>query len=727
VCGGACCGLSEICFANACVSPGKTCYSERDCAGGEYCEPSLGPAKPDDVTPPKPGGVCLLPPPRPGRCLALPPQCSGDGSLPSPPPSGGVACVPACEYHPPKGHLDAVPKWQWGPVAKEYPSFTDVWSTPAVARIYDTNCDGQVNELDPPSVVFVSGDSQGTCCSCGDYVPSLCQTGVLRMLDGGSGKEIWSLAKASPDSTGFAGFSIAVGDMDNDGRLDIAAVTGEGYLVLVNAEGKVVRKSDQPIPPTGKGFGWGGALAIADMDGDGFPEIAYGATVFTTKGGGITLKFNGAGGNGPHPISTFVDLDGAPDGHLELLYGNTAFRSDGTELWHRSDLPEGFPGVGDVDMDGKPDVVLVAKAQVWVLRGATGETYLGPVELTGGGNGGPPTVADFDKDGKREIGVAMQTFYSVVKPDFAKKQLKLLWKTNNHDLSSSVTGSTVFDFEGDGEAEVIYGDECFLWVYDGKTGAVRFATPRSSFTATEASLVADVDGDGRAEMLWVANGASPTGWKCDIAPWNQPDPVLGRPAWTPPSYGPAYRGLILWGDPARGWVGTRSIWNQHTYHVSNICDPRDTACDGPNTYGSIPRREKKNWQVGWLNNFRQNVQDKGLFDAPDATVSLMAECKDPVILHAYVRNMGLALLPAGVEVGFYVKKNGATLLGKATTQAALFPGQVDEVILTTKASDGLSLRDEFFAGVLVDPKAPTFHECRGDNNLSSPRRPLCLD
>jgi hypothetical protein len=54
--------------------------------------------------------------------------------------------------------------------------------------------------------------------------------------------------------------------------------------------------------------------------------------------------------------------------------------------------------------------------------------------------------------------------------------IDVVWQVQNHDLSSSVTGSSVFDFEGDGKAEVIYADECFLWVFDGQTGAVRFAT-----------------------------------------------------------------------------------------------------------------------------------------------------------------------------------------------------------------------------------------------------------
>jgi hypothetical protein len=746
VCGNVCCGSGTICYANACVKPGKECFYQSDCEPNQYCEPGLGPKptpkldagapKGDGGTAPDGGRICSSPPPRSGRCIDLPPKCPAtDAGAPPMTDAGTPACYPACEFRPPKGKLETVVKWSWGPVAKQFPEYTDVWATPTVARLWDANCDGKVNELDPPSVIFVSGDAKGTCCSCDKVLPSSCLTGVLRVLDGASGKELWSLRKASASSTGFAGFSIAVGDVDGDGKLEIAAVTGERHLVLVSSEGKVLRTSDQPIPiPANLGtFGWGGALAIADMDGDGAPELAFGATVFSSAGGKLTLKWTGAkgvgGGSLAQAISTFVDLDGAADNKLELLAGRTAYKADGSELWHRADLPDGFPGVGDFDGDGKPEAVLVANGQVWVLAAATGATLAGPFTLPGGGEGGAPTVADFDKDGKREIGVAMQNFYSVVKPDLAQKSIGLLWKTPNHDLSSSVTGSTVFDFEGDGEAEVIYNDECFLWVYEGKTGAVRFAAPTTSFTATEASLVADVDGDGHAEMLMVSNGANPGagGWKCDVDPWNKPDPASGRPAWVAPSYGPAYRGLTLFADRASSWVATRTLWNQHTYHVTNICDPRDSACDAPTSYGAIPKREKKNWTLSWLNNFRQNVQDKGLFDAPDATVTLAVPCKKPVLLRAYVRNLGLALLPAGVELGFYVVKGGSeTLLGTAKTSIALLAGQAEELTYAAKASDAITLEDTFVARLLIDPKTAPFRECWDTNNASEPAKANCI-
>ena len=38
-----------------------------------------------------------------------------------------------------------------------------------------------------------------------------------------------------------------------------------------------------------------------------------------------------------------------------------------------------------------------------------------------------------------------------------------------------MTGSSVFDFEGDGAAEVVYADEETLWIFDGATGTIEMA------------------------------------------------------------------------------------------------------------------------------------------------------------------------------------------------------------------------------------------------------------
>ena len=198
-------------------------------------------------------------------------------------------------------------------------------------------------------------------------------------------------------------------------------------------------------------FGWGGALSIGDMDNDGWPEISYGPTVFTMSGGSLSLLFTGTLGTGAGATSSlmshFVDLNG--DGVLELLAGNTAYLTSGDPLW-QSTAPDGFTGVADFTADGLPEVVVVRSGNLRVLDGATGDILLGPHDIPGNGSGGPPTIADFNGDGEPEIGVAMQNFYSMMKPDFANNTFADLWSTPNHDNSSSVTGSSVFDFEGDG-------------------------------------------------------------------------------------------------------------------------------------------------------------------------------------------------------------------------------------------------------------------------------------
>jgi PKD repeat protein len=119
------------------------------------------------------------------------------------------------------------------------------------------------------------------------------------------------------------------------------------------------------------------------------------------------------------------------------------------------------------------------------------------------------------------------------------------WSAATSDRSSSVTGSSVFDFDGDGSAEVVYADEYFLCIYRGTDDQVLFETPVGSRTRLELPVIADVDNDNNAEIVVAANN--------DLF------------------HGP-YHGILVFCDANDTWVNTRKIWNQHAYNVTNVND-----------------------------------------------------------------------------------------------------------------------------------------------------------
>ena len=158
---------------------------------------------------------------------------------------------------------------------------------------------------------------------------------------------------------------------------------------------------------------------------------------------------------------------------MELVAGGVAHHMDGSLYWNAGH-GTGYPAVADLDGDGKPNVVSVVGATHAVYAYKHDGTLLwgpkrrqqwrcdsvGPVRWWNAHHCRTSTGMGCLMWQRQEDG------YLVLNGQNGS----VLWQsTATTDTSSRVTGSSVFDFEGDGPAEAVYNDERNLRVYDGKT------------------------------------------------------------------------------------------------------------------------------------------------------------------------------------------------------------------------------------------------------------------
>lgn len=478
------------------------------------------------------------------------------------PPDDDDATPSICEEQAPPDSFSPAVQWEWtAPPGDSGSLFSGSFITPLVGNFTDDNSDGAIDLCDVPDIVVSAVQS----CTYGSGELVLQATGWLHLLSGDDGAEKLTFGAAVD-----AFVSPAFGDIDGDGLPELLAADPAGHLVAFEHDGTLKWTS-----PNVAGYrshfsaAQCTTVAIYDVDAQGLPEIVFGYEVYDASGNRLWgIPGDAAEFDGTYwcVTPTAADLDG--DGQLEVLFGHATYRANGTPYWQLSSFPPAHPHVANLDVDPEPEVFLTNTNGITIVE-HDGAIKFGPVRPTDPNPapncwGKPAVVHDFDGDGAANIAAATCTDYSVY--TVGATGLTAHWSANVQDYSGLAT-ATAFDFLGDAVAEAIYADETQIYVFDGVTGAVSLTSPRQSGTLIEYPVVADVDNDRSAEIVYVSNYQQGTSGAT----------------------------VTVLRDAQDRWIPARRIWNQYSYHVTNVRED-----------GTIPTVMKKSWQQ--LNTFRTNSQ-----------------------------------------------------------------------------------------------------------------------
>jgi len=295
--------------------------------------------------------------------------------------------------------------------------------------------------------------------------------------------------------------AMTVADVDGDGKLDVVLLNNSSNQVMIlkniSSPGILTTNSfAAPVVfPTGNDPR---GLAVRDLDGDGRPELIVGnwadstVSIFHNTGaGGITTNTFAPAvtfATGPNPQGLAVaDLDG--DGQPDIVTADSAnFSGDGSRsvsvLRNLSTLGNiafatnvDYPGlpasyhlaIGDLDGDGKLDLVVSSfnlgqSVSVYRNLGTPGSittnSFAPHVDFSVGGWGNDVAIGDLDGDGKPDLAVVTQLpdhlsiFKNISTPGgFTTNSLA---PRVDYPTGSNPNGIAIGDLDGDGLPDIAF-------------------------------------------------------------------------------------------------------------------------------------------------------------------------------------------------------------------------------------------------------------------------------
>ncbi|CAH0307807.1 Ycf48-like protein [Pedobacter sp. Bi27] len=267
-------------------------------------------------------------------------------------------------------------------------------------------------------------------------------------------------------------------DVDGDGILDVVTEQDASFSILRNAGVKGSVSFDQV--KTFKHDQASQKIAIADFDGDGKPDFLLNNSLYSNTSNSLTIFRNTS-------ITGQVSLADKIEVNASGIYFLTS----------------------DIDLDGRPDIVIRGTEQVAVLRNISkpGEIkfekafyYYGPGSPSGF------ITTDLDNDGRMDLvmissgGGFMTQMRNTSLPGNISftKVAEIAISSTTHQLRAE-------DLDGDGNIDLVTRDHV-LNTFDifKNTGGLLATSPTLSFNTAERwydFTIADLDGDGKMDIL----------------------------------------------------------------------------------------------------------------------------------------------------------------------------------------------------------------------------------
>lgn len=332
----------------------------------------------------------------------------------------------------------------------------------------------------------------------------------------------------------------ALADLNGDGVLDVVVaslrnVPGQSQVIAYNMRPATPQvlfaASDSGLSP---GSGFLGTPAVGDINGDGSPDIVA---------AGFDQRIHAWGLNGAElpgfPVYSYdsslssaslADVNG--DGRLEIVVGGDmdygqplppggylwVLRGDGTSLpgfpMHLgSEVIWSSPAIADLNGDGLLDVIVGSgqnfatgdSTKLYAITPATASPVPGWPQVLGSFTTPSPAVADVDGNGRLTVveatsGGWIYAFNSDGTLRWQSCALNFSSCPIDPRYASVISSPVIADVDGDGIAEVLYVGERQLKVLDARTGAVK-SSPALAIGATQfthpgasAAAVANVNG-----------------------------------------------------------------------------------------------------------------------------------------------------------------------------------------------------------------------------------------